>query len=74
MFVFTGRAAGRLRLRHRRRQPTRRARLGYVTPQTGSLAGFGEADSTAVLGERFGRRRVLAATLVACGIVLLNLS
>src|SRR6266511_1177062 len=32
------------------------------------------AIGTAVLGERFGRRRVLAATLVACGIVLLNLS
>jgi drug/metabolite transporter (DMT)-like permease len=32
------------------------------------------AIGTVVLGERFGRLRVLAATLVACGIVLLNLS
>jgi drug/metabolite transporter (DMT)-like permease len=32
------------------------------------------AIGAVVLGERFGRLRVLAATLVACGIVLLNLN
>lgn len=32
------------------------------------------AIGAVVLGERFGRLRVLAATLVACGIVLLNVS
>jgi drug/metabolite transporter (DMT)-like permease len=31
------------------------------------------AIGTVVLGERFGRLRVLAATLVAAGILLLNL-